>query len=244
MTAAFVLVLAILLLVNVWVHLGLRMAHLVTGPVAALVLLLVARLAGLSWAELGLAREDLLPGLVYGALAAGAIGVVYAVGVLIPVTRRAFHDTRYRLPMRAAVLTSLVTIPLGTVVFEEVAFRSVVWGMLEHERGTAVATAVSSVLFGLWHVLPALDVARTSTAIRGSGGPEGRRLLLTVLGTVVFTALAGVVFAELRRRSGSIVAPLALHWATNGLAVVAAARVWKVSPPAAPPASGPAAPTS
>jgi membrane protease YdiL (CAAX protease family) len=35
---------------------------------------------------------------------------------------------------------------------------------------------------------------------------------------VVFTALAGVVFAELRRRSGSLVAPLLLHWATNGLA--------------------------
>ena len=38
---------------NVWVHLGLRQAHLVTGPVAAAVLLLVARVAGLSWAELG-----------------------------------------------------------------------------------------------------------------------------------------------------------------------------------------------
>ena len=59
-------------------------------------------------------------------------------------------------------------------------------------------------------------------------------MLLTVLGTVVFTAVAGVVFAELRRRSGSVVAPLVLHWATNGLAVVAAARVWKVSPPASP----------
>lgn len=238
MTAAFILVLAILLLVNIWVHLGLRQAHLVTGPVAALVLIVVARLAGLSWAELGLARDDVLSGLVYGAAAAAAIAVVYAVGVLLPVTRRAFHDTRYRVPMRAAVLTSLVAIPLGTVVFEEVAFRSALWGMLEHQRGTAVATVASSALFGLWHVLPALDVAHTSTAIRGSESPERRRVFLTVLGTVVFTAVAGLVFAELRRRSGSLIAPLALHWATNGLAVVAAARVWKVSPPA----SGPPAP--
>jgi membrane protease YdiL (CAAX protease family) len=126
------------------------------------------------------------------------------------------------------------------VVFEEVAFRSVVWGMLEHERGAGVATIVSSALFGLWHVLPSLDVAHTSTAIRGNGRPDRRRLFLTVLGTVVFTAVAGVVFAELRRRSGSVVAPLGLHWATNGLAVVAAARVWKVSPPS----SGPAAPSA
>jgi membrane protease YdiL (CAAX protease family) len=92
---------------------------------------------------------------------------------------------------------------------------------------------VTSVLFGFWHVLPALDVTSTSTAISQGGRPAGRRrVLLTVVGTVVFTTLAGVVFAELRRRSGSIVAPLLLHWATNGLAVVAASRVWAISPPA------------
>jgi membrane protease YdiL (CAAX protease family) len=102
-----------------------------------------------------------------------------------------------------------------------------------------MATALTSVLFGLWHVLPALDVLGTSTAINQGGQPPGRRrVVLTVLGTVAFTALAGVVFGELRRRSGSIVAPMLLHWATNGLAVVAASRLWKVSPPA------PAAPES
>jgi membrane protease YdiL (CAAX protease family) len=57
-------------------------------------------------------------------------------------------------------------------------------------------------------------------------------VLVTVAGTVLFTAVAGVVFAELRRRSGSIVAPMLLHWATNGLAVVAASRLWAITPPA------------
>ena len=61
---------------------------------------------------------------------------------------------------------------------------------------------------------------------------------MTILGTVLFTALAGVVFAELRRRSGSLVAPVLLHWATNGLAVVAASRMWKVSPPLQAPPPG------
>ena len=46
------------------------------------------------------------------------------------------------------------------------------------------------------------------------------------------------MFAELRRRSGSLVAPLLLHWATNGLAVVAASRMWKVSPPLPAPPPG------
>ena len=66
-----------------------------------------------------------------------------------------------------AVLTSLVTIPLATVVFEEVAFRWCSGGWSSTQHGTPVATVASSALFGLWHVLPALDVARTSTAIRG-----------------------------------------------------------------------------
>ena len=236
---ALVVVLVALVVVNVWVHLGPRRAHPVTGPLGAVALLVVARAAGLSWAALGLSRTQLLPGLAYGAVAAGAIALVYAVGSALPLTRRAFLDTRYRVPMRAAVMTSLVTIPLATVIFEEVAFRSVLWGLLQADHGTLVATTLTSVLFGLWHVLPALDVTRTSTAISQGVRPAGRRrVFLTVIGTVVFTALAGVVFAELRRRSGSLVAPLLLHWATNGLAVVAASRLWKVSPPA------PAAPQS
>jgi CAAX protease family protein len=35
-----------------------------------------------------------------------------------------------------------------------------------------------------------------------------------------------VVFCELRRRSGSLLAPAGLHWAVNGLAVLASAAVW------------------
>jgi membrane protease YdiL (CAAX protease family) len=121
-----------------------------------------------------------------------------------------------------------VTVPLGTVVFEEVAFRGVLWGLIAQARGPGWATAVSSVLFGLWHVLPALQLARTNAALQAAA-PGGRRILVAVLGTVAFTTLAGVVFAELRRGTGSLLAPVGLHWATNGLGVLAAARVWAVS---------------
>jgi membrane protease YdiL (CAAX protease family) len=40
------------------------------------------------------------------------------------------------------------------------------------------------------------------------------------LGTVLITGAAGVLFAELRRRSGSVVAPMGLHWAVNALGVM------------------------
>lgn len=236
--------LVVLVGMNVWVHVGPTRAHLVTGPMASLALLLLARWSGLSWAELGLARGSLLRGAAYGAVAAGAMAVVYAVGIWLPATRGAFRDTRYRIGPGAAVVLSLVTIPLATVLFEEVAFRGVLWAELRAHLDDTRATAVSAVLFGLWHVLPALDLTRTSTAVRGSGGPSGARVLVTVAGTVVFTTAAGVLFAELRRRSDSLVAPAVLHWAANGLGVLAAARVWSMTDRASvqdvddPPSSG------
>jgi membrane protease YdiL (CAAX protease family) len=117
---------------------------------------------------------------------------------------------------------SLVAIPLGTVIFEEVAFRSVLWGLLARDFGVATATAVSACLFGVWHVLPAIDLARTHTSVRGRAAAGRRWVAMTVLATIVFTTIAGIVFAELRRHSGSLVAPIGLHWATNGLGVLAA----------------------
>jgi membrane protease YdiL (CAAX protease family) len=227
---AIAAVLLVLVVINLWVHVGPTGVHVVTGPLAALLLLAVARVAGLTWPELGLGSQSLLRGAQFAAAAAFSVAVVYAVGIAIPSTRGAFRDTRYRLGLGAALYLSLVAIPLGTVLFEEVAFRSVLWALLARDYGVPVATAVSAILFGLWHVLPAVALARTHTSVRGTTTAPGRRVALTVLATIVFTTIAGIVFAELRRRSGSLVAPIGLHWATNGLGVLAAARVWAISP--------------
>jgi membrane protease YdiL (CAAX protease family) len=43
---------------------------------------------------------------------------------------------------------------------------------------------------------------------------------------IASTFVAGVVLCELRRRSGSLLAPLGLHWATNGLGYVVGAMAW------------------
>jgi uncharacterized protein len=225
-SAALAVTLLVMTAVNVWVHLAPRRSHLVTGPLAAAALLLVARSADLSWAELGLARAAVVRGAWCGAVAALMVAIGYGVALAIPATRSAFRDTRYQLEAGSALYTAFVAVPLATVVFEEVAFRGVLWGLITHDHGALWATGASSVLFGLWHVLPALAAARTNTALRAEGR---RRLLLTTLGTVAFTTVAGLVFAELRRRSGSLLAPVGLHWATNGLGVLAAARVWAIS---------------
>jgi uncharacterized protein len=205
-----------------------RVAHasLVVGPVCVAGLVALARLAGLSWQDLGLGPGTWRPGLRWAGAEIAIVGLVLAVGAALPLTREAFRDTRYRLDLGHALLTAFVLIPIGTVLVEEVAFRGVLWGLLRRVRGTATATVVSSVLFGLWHVLPSLGLATDNEAISGTVGGGRSAQVTTVLATVLFTGLSGVVFCELRRRSGSILASAGLHWSTNGLSVLASAAVW------------------
>ena len=82
----------------------------------------------------------------------------------------------------------------------KVAFRGVLWGLLEVEHGAAWASAVSSVLFGAWHVLPAVDGVR-ATSDRDEPMARGA-LIRQVAATVVFTTVAGLVFALLRQQAG------------------------------------------
>lgn len=223
--AAVAVVIAVLALLNV-VDIRVARASLVVGPVCVAGLTGIARLAGLSWQDLGLGPGTWRPGLKWAAAEIAAVGVVLAAAAALPLTREAFRDTRYRLDWGNALLTSLVLIPVGTVLVEEVAFRGVLWGLLREVKGTKTATAVSSALFGVWHVLPSLGLAANNRAITGTVGSGRSGQTTTVLATVLFTALAGVVFCEARRRSGSVLASAGLHWAANGLSVLASAAVW------------------
>jgi uncharacterized protein len=201
-------------------------ASLVAGPVCAAVLLGLARLAGLSWPELGLGPGTWRPGLRWAAGSIGVVAVVLAAGAALPLTRGAFRDSRYQLGWGDALRTAFVLIPLGTVLLEEIAFRGVLWGLLHRLRGPVFATVVSSALFGLWHILPSLRLASDNQAVGNAVGTGRSAQVLAVSGTVLFTAASGVVFCELRRRSGSVLASAGLHWAVNGLGVLASAAVW------------------
>lgn len=179
------------------------------GLVACLAL--VARGSRLTVGDLGLARRTWGSGLGWGGAAAGIVAVGYGVGAAIPAVREALTEST--LPWQATAVQALVVIPLATVIPEEFAFRGVLWGLVRRESGQRVATVVSSALFGIWHVLPALAGGAANESVTGVLG--GGRLLL-VVGTVLFTGLAGVLFCELRRRSDSLLAPILLHWAVNG----------------------------
>jgi uncharacterized protein len=197
------------------------------GPATAAALVAFARWCGLSWQELGLGRQTLGRGLRWGAGAVVAVGAVYAVGLLLPATRTAFLDTRSQLGLADALTTALLVIPLGTVLMEEVAFRSVLWGLRGRHAPTWQVAGGTSLLFGLWHVLPALD-STSNRAVSQAVGEGALGQVGLVAGTVVFTTVGGLVFGELRRRTGSVWAPVGLHWATNALGILAGTVAWRL----------------
>ncbi|NND02074.1 MAG: CPBP family intramembrane metalloprotease [Acidimicrobiia bacterium] len=111
----------------------------------------------------------------------------------------------------------LVRIPLGTVVLEEVAFRAVLPVLLDGiERSTPSVS--SAVLFGLWHVLPTLntldinEVADPTSRVKAVGGGVGA------------TAVVGWLFDWLRLRTGSVTAPMLVHWSANAVSYAIAAH--------------------
>ena len=86
-------------------------------------------------------------------------------------------------------------------------------GLKAGRRERRRAVVVTSVVFGFWHVPPALSDASGKSTIAAAG---------VVAGTIAVTTVAGVLFAWLRLRSGSLVAPILGHIATNSFAYVGA----------------------
>jgi uncharacterized protein len=187
-----------------------------------------ARLEGLSWSQLGLGRDRLGSGCRWALAAIGLVAGGYVIGVLIPLTRPGFQDVRYDLPLPGVLHKALVAIPLGTVALEELAFRSVLWGVLARHLRQVPVLVTTSVLFGFWHVIPALRAGETNRGLSETVGSAGSAAV--VVGTVALTTVGGLVFGEMRRRSGSVVASAGAHWATNGLGVLFGMLAWHWDP--------------
>ncbi|WP_229689529.1 CPBP family intramembrane glutamic endopeptidase [Microbispora bryophytorum] len=135
-----------------------------TSAVATGALLLIARGEGITWRELGVRRAR--AGAVTGGALAAGVAAVYAAGVAHPRTRALFHDERALALSRRRVLEeALVQVPFGTVLLEEVGFRGVLPALLGRSLPPRTAVAVSAALFGLWHVLPAMDMAVANPAL-------------------------------------------------------------------------------
>ncbi|OBH05850.1 CPBP family intramembrane glutamic endopeptidase [Mycobacterium sp. E1747] len=162
---------------------------------AAGVLVVVTR------APLGLSPPRLCAGLRVGSAAGAAVASSIAATTAVP---------RVRSSMAGRQLTGsaagwlLVRIPVGTVWAEEAAFRAALATAASGAYGRSGARLLQAASFGLSHVADA----------RAAGDP--------VLGTVLVTGVAGWLFGWLADCSGSVAAPMLVHFAINEAGAIAA----------------------
>lgn len=196
--------------------------YLPRNLVATVGLLWFARRVDLDRDDLGLARDRLSPGLRWGGGGAAVVAAGLAVGValedVVGPVGALLADERAELAAGALAWHALVRIPLGTALFEEVAFRGVLGAACRRALSPGAATLWQSGVFGLWHVAPTVVALRLNDVPPASVAGLG-----AIAGAVAVTSVAGLVFEQLRLRSGSLAAPVLAHWATNALGLVAAA---------------------
>nr|WP_313776523.1 CPBP family intramembrane glutamic endopeptidase [Mycobacterium sp.] len=221
-------VVVVLALTNLVAHFTTPWANVAIVPAAAIGLVVLVRSRGLGWSELGLGREHWRSGAGYAAAVVGIVLTVIAVGALLPWTRPMFMNNHYA-TLSGALIASMVIIPLQTVIPEELAFRGVLHGALDRAWGVRGVAAAGSLLFGLWHIASSFGLTSGNVGFSRILGGGVFGMVAGVVGAVIATAAAGFIFTWLRRRSGSLIAPIALHWSLNGMGALAAALVWHAS---------------
>jgi membrane protease YdiL (CAAX protease family) len=189
--------------------------------------LAAAALSGLTHADLGLGRGRWLPGRL-GYRLAGTVTAGWLLIAAVPAARPLLGDKRIAaLDGRAAAYQALIRIPVGTALWEEIAFRGVLQAALRRVMPKATAIAVTSCVFGVWHIRPTLQALRAN----GQAGTRGRAVAGVTAGVAATTA-GGVLFSWLRERSGSVTAPILLHVATNSGGLITALAVMAADPAA------------
>jgi hypothetical protein len=194
-------------------HLSFPASAVTAGGVVAL-----AHAGGATPTDMGMGRDRLREGVKVGA-AASLIAVASIGGVaLAPWARNlAVGGRSPTLDGESALYAAALRIPVGTALVEETIFRGALFGLLLRRLSPAATTAASSVLFGAWHIVPALEFSRTEV------GQNLGDTWVSVAANLVATTAAGHLFARLRLRTGSLLAPFLAHTATNVTAYLASA---------------------
>ncbi|MGB9720172.1 MAG: CPBP family intramembrane glutamic endopeptidase [bacterium] len=116
----------------------------------------------------------------------------------------------------------LIRIPLGTAFFEENLFRGMCYGYLIKKYSLRKTFIITSLLFALWHIVPALKVVSSNFRI-------GISLLALVMWFAGITGafIAGIFFAVLRHSGRSIIGCIVSHALINDLALLVIYHLWK-----------------
>ena len=185
----------------------------VAGPLATPLLLWWAlRREKLTWREVGLGLGRALRGAALGtlgglAMAGAALAVLHFPLVIPgPVT----YGRVQAMETGDVVARALVTMPLDTVLPEEVAFRGVLLALFLRRFSVTPAVLFSSLVFVLWHPL-----VNYHTLTNTNLATSPVLLAVGLTGAHLGVLLGGVVFCVLQLWPGHLAAPVAAHWAVN-----------------------------
>jgi len=190
-------------------------AYPLMNTAVAVALIAIARIGGATMQAIGLTvgRRTLLA----AAIGLMAVTAVLATGWTLPGIRQVFITSPAASSTGTDLLWAmLVRVPFGTVLLEEVAFRGVLPALMgaDGRRWMWRPVLGASVLFGLFHLFPALHQGRCD-ALAGHSlfCPAG-----PILGTaaVMITAMGlGVALCAVRHIGGGLLAPFTVHTAAN-----------------------------
>ncbi|MEO0096449.1 MAG: type II CAAX endopeptidase family protein [candidate division WOR-3 bacterium] len=116
----------------------------------------------------------------------------------------------------------LIRIPAGTAFFEENLFRGICYGYLIKRFTPKKTIFFTSLLFGIWHIVPALKVVTANFQM----GLNLYGILFWCAG-ILGAFFAGVFFALMRYYSKNIVGCILSHSLINDLSLFIIYYLWK-----------------
>lgn len=178
--------------------------------------------SGSTLAEMGLCARLTPKDWRVATTAAWACALTTAAAVSHPVSRTIFRDERARGDGARVILEKvIVRFPLGTALFEEVAFRGVLPRLLANSN--VAGHVLSSILFALWHVIPTARVLRGSPLHQNTSNPKQA----VAVGSIA-AGLGGSVLAATRSRSGTVALPWMLHSIFNIITYLGGVIAWRI----------------
>jgi membrane protease YdiL (CAAX protease family) len=130
-----------------------------------------ARRGGAGWSDMGMAPSNIGRGLCLGLLVSVPVAAVVSLGITLPPARRSFIDERVRHTDRREILyETLVRIPFGTALAEEILFRGALSGTFRLRRCRLASEVMAVRCSGCGTSSPrSIDSAET----RSGGGCRG-----------------------------------------------------------------------
>jgi membrane protease YdiL (CAAX protease family) len=186
------------------------------GVAASAGMLALAADDGATAEDMGLDGRRWWRGLLAGGALAVPVSAAMMLGAAVPATRRFFRDERIvGAHPREALYELAIRMPLATAIAEELMFRSAFESLLARRRTRNAAAVVSAAAFGLWHVLPTLDRVHSNPGVAQTHRGSTQRQALVVAVVTGATAIGSLGLSWLNRRTGSVIAPIVLHYAIN-----------------------------